>query len=57
MVFIFRVVGVEELDGILIVKDRARLIEGNTMLSDIGLFFPIVPLETKLLHMYIVRMN
>ncbi len=57
MVFIFRVVGVEKLDSVLIVKDRAGLIEGNSMLSGIGLFFPVVPLETQLIHMYIVCMN
>jgi hypothetical protein len=38
-------VWVEELNGMLIVKDRARFIEGNAMLSNIDLFLLIIPLE------------
>ena len=56
-IFILRMVWVEELNGILIVKDRACFIEGNTMFFDIGLFFPLIPLEPQLLYIYIVRMN
>ena len=37
-VFLLRMVRVEELNGLLIVKDRACFIEGNAMLSDIDLF-------------------
>jgi hypothetical protein len=44
-VFVLRMVWVEELNGMLIVKDRARFIEGNAVLSDIDLFLLITPLE------------
>ena len=36
-VLVFRMVGVEKLDRVLIVKGRARFFEGNTMLGGIGL--------------------
>jgi hypothetical protein len=54
-IFIFRMIRVEELYSILIIKGRASFIEGNTMFSYIGLFLPIIPLETQFVHMYIVR--
>ena len=56
-IFIRRMVWVEELDGMLIVKDRACVVEGNTMFFYIGLLLPSIPLEPQLLHNYIVRMN
>ena len=42
---ICRMVGVEELNGLLIEKNRARFFEGNAMLFDIGLFLPGIPFE------------
>ena len=55
--FIPRMVRIEKLDGILIVKHRARFFEGNTMFSYIGLFLPAVPHEPQLIHTYIVRIE
>ena len=41
----FRMVGVEKLDRVLIVKGRARFFEGNTMLGGIALCLPVIPFE------------
>jgi len=44
-VFIVGMIGVEELDGVLIVEDRLCFLEGNAVLSSIGLILPLVPLK------------
>ena len=48
-------VGVEELDGILIVKHRLRLFERNAMLSSIQCGLTLIPLKADLIYMYNVN--
>ena len=49
-------VGVKELDRILVVKGGSGLIKRYTMFFDIGIFLAFIPFKNKFLHMYIVRM-
>ena len=51
----FRVVRIEELDGMLIIKYRLRLFERDTMFPFIQCGLGSVPLEADISHMYNVN--
>jgi len=50
-----RMIGIIEPDGVLIQEDRLRFLEGDAVLTLVGPALWSVPLETNLIHMYIVR--
>jgi hypothetical protein len=50
-------VGIVELYCILVIKHGASLFKRHPMILFIGCSFFLIPLETKLFYMYIVRMK
>ena len=54
-VLVSGMIRIEEHDGVLIVERCAGLLEIDTMTPAIGPVLPLVPVETQLSHMYMVR--
>lgn len=54
-VFLLRMVRVIIADRVLVEKDRLRLLERHAMLAFILSALPLVPLESDIVHKYIVR--
>ena len=53
-IFVLRMVGVEEPDGVLVVESRAGFLEGDAVLPNVCSLFAFIPLESQLIHTYIV---
>jgi hypothetical protein len=50
-------VRIEELEGMLIIEDRACLLEGNAMFPYVGFLRSSFPLEPQVIHKYVVRIG
>jgi hypothetical protein len=51
-VLIFRVIGIEETNGILIEEDCLRFLKGDFVFTPVLLVLSLVPLEPYLTHTY-----
>lgn len=54
-IFVFRMIRVEELNRVLVIKRRSRFLERNAMLLLIRFVLSPVPFETQVANKYIVR--
>ena len=55
MIFLFGMIRIKKLDRVLIEESRSGFLEGDSMLSDVSLVFPPIPLKPQLIHMYTVH--
>jgi hypothetical protein len=56
-ILVRRMIGVEELYRLLIIKSGPSFLKGNTMLLDVSPVLRLIPFKRQLLHQYIVCMD
>ena len=56
-VFVRRMIGVEELYRLLIIKSAPGFLKGNTVLLDVAPVLRLIPVKRQLMHQYIVCMS
>lgn len=54
-IFLLGMIRIKKLDRVFIEESRSGFLKSDSMLSDVSLVFPPIPLKPQLIHMYTVH--